>query len=247
MWKAKDWSIENKKASVSSTPQQMQFCVSYGPYWSVGALSGWLERVQRKALRLCLGLPSTAGSEVMEMASGTIPLDLRFAEIAIRDIGKIAAKRNDEPVKKLLNDCLESETDHGRHVTALGKAISQAEEMKRETGTIVLIFQPEPEYEKGHLMMAVATLAYWSTLGSSKSRSKEQEQFGRQVVEKLARDTVLAFTDGSCLSNPGPCGAGAAIFPPDMDWVELRRPVAVYGSILLAEAGGHSFCIGICP
>ena len=59
------------------------------------------------------------------------------------------------------------------------------------------------------------------------------------MVEKLARDTprdtVLAFTDGPCLSNPGPGGAGAAIFPPDMDTVQLRMPFAVYGSIILAE------------
>ena len=85
--------------------------------------------------------------------------------------------------------------------------------MKSDTGTNVLILQSEPKYKEGHLMMKVATPAYWSTLSSSKSRSKEQEQLGRQVVEKLAPDTprgpVLAFTDGSCLSNPRPCGAGA--------------------------------------
>ena len=73
-------------------------------------LSPW-ERVQRKG-PLCLGLPSTAGREAVEVASGTI--DLRFAEIAVRDIEKGAEKRNDEPVKKLLNDCLKSETSQGR-------------------------------------------------------------------------------------------------------------------------------------
>ena len=46
----------------------------------------------------------------------------------------------------------------------------------------------------------------------------------------------FAFTDGSCLENPGPCGAGAVIFfPDDLRGVELTRPVAARGSILLAE------------
>ena len=77
-----------------------------------------LERVQRKALCLCLRLPSTACREAMEVASGTIPLDLR-------DIGKTAAKRNDESVKKLLNDYLESETGQSRHVTPVGGIITE--------------------------------------------------------------------------------------------------------------------------
>ena len=84
----------------------------------------------------------------MEMAPGTIPLDLKFAEIAIKNIGKIVAKRNDEPVKMLLKDCLESETGQGRHVTPIGKAISQAKEMKREKEKNVLTVLPEPEYEE---------------------------------------------------------------------------------------------------
>ena len=61
----------------------------------------------------------------MEVASGTIPLDLRFAEIAMRDIGKTAAKRNDESVKKLLNDYLESETGQSRHVTPVSGIITE--------------------------------------------------------------------------------------------------------------------------
>ena len=48
--------------------------------------------------------------------------------------------------------------------------------------------------------------------------------------------STIAFTDGSCLGNPGPCGAGAAIFLPDSnEEVELTRPVSARGSILIAE------------
>ena len=86
----------------------------------------------------------------MEVASGTMQPDLRFAEVAIVDFGNNMAKRNNEPAKKLLNDSLELETGQDRHVTPIGKAISQADEMKRETGTNVLIVQSEPEYQEGH-------------------------------------------------------------------------------------------------
>ena len=48
-------------------------------------------------------------------------------------------------------------------------------------------------------------------------------------------DTTFAFTDGSCIPNPGPCGAGAIIFPSVGEPVLLKQAVSKLGSILLAE------------
>lgn len=62
-----------------------------------------LGKVQRKALlTMCLNMPSTARREALEVATATLPLDLRFAEITVRDMGNIAAKRQEEPLKQLL-------------------------------------------------------------------------------------------------------------------------------------------------
>ena len=48
--------------------------------------------------------------------------------------------------------------------------------------------------------------------------------------------TAVVFTDGSCLGNPGPCGAGACIFHPGTsEPVLLKQPVSSKGSILLGE------------
>ena len=52
-----------------------------------------LVNIQRKALAICLDLPWTSSRKAMEVAAGVVPLDLRFCEIAIRDVAKIAAKR----------------------------------------------------------------------------------------------------------------------------------------------------------
>ena len=40
----------------------------------------------------------------MEVAAGVVPLDLRFCEIAIRHVVKIAAERQDDPLKNQLNE-----------------------------------------------------------------------------------------------------------------------------------------------
>ena len=56
---------------------------------------------------------------------------------------------------------------------------------------------------------------YWQNLGSSKSRTKNQDAQSREIIEKIIEgcdeNTVIAFTHGSCLGNPGPCGAEACI------------------------------------
>ena len=50
---------------------------------------------------------------------------------------------------------------------------------------------------------------YWLTLGSSKSRTTDQERLSRDLLTNIIgscnTDTIVCFTDGSCLGNPDPC------------------------------------------
>ena len=75
-------------------------------------------------------------------------------------------------------------------------------------------------------------------MGSSNTRTKEQEIKGRDLIlQKITETTeniAIAFTDGSCLDNPGPCGAGTIVFVEE-ETTELKQPVCKRGSILLGE------------
>ena len=82
-----------------------------------------LENIQRKALAICLDLPWTSSREAMEVAAGVVLLDLRFSEIAIRDVAKIAAKQQDDTLKIQLNKYTEEFLD--KVETPLGLAMSQ--------------------------------------------------------------------------------------------------------------------------
>ncbi|MEW8547348.1 MAG: ribonuclease H family protein, partial [Candidatus Thiodiazotropha sp.] len=200
-----------------------------------------LEAVQRKALALCLSLPSTAALDALEVAAGIPPLNLRYCEIAIRDVAKIAAKRSTYPLKAKLDECThDSLLWNEKYVSPMGMAISQASEMKRTTGTSLEFIQPEPEYSDGAFVRSLDKPSYWSQLGSSKNRSTDQQEKGREVIAKLMQDgpeqCILCFTDGSCVPNPGPCGAGAVLYiPGSQEEICLKRPVTAHGSILLAE------------
>ncbi len=76
--------------------------------WSPTADISPHARKQRKALALCLGLPQTVGREAMEVASGTLPMDLRFEETQVRELCKLMAKNVTKPVKKQLVKSLEN-------------------------------------------------------------------------------------------------------------------------------------------
>ena len=60
----------------------------------------------------------------------------------------------------------------------------------------------------------------------------------KYLIGDPANTPIVAFTDGSCQGNPGPCGYGAVLYPGDNEGISLKRPVlavAQRGSILLAE------------
>ena len=80
----------------------------------------------------------------MEVAAGVVPLDLRFCEIGIRDVAKIAAKRQDDPLKIQLTKYTEEFWD--KVETPLGLAMSQVVEMKTFTGIGIDFVEPEPEF-----------------------------------------------------------------------------------------------------
>ena len=126
-----------------------------------------LENIQKKALALCLDLPVTASREAMEVAAGVVPLDLRLCEIAIRDTAKIAAKRQDDPLKCYL-DKYRNEDVWDSTETPMGKAMSQVVEMKTVTGIGLDFMEPEPDYAQNSFVRTIEKPSYWSQLSYSK-------------------------------------------------------------------------------
>ncbi|CAG2237097.1 unnamed protein product [Mytilus edulis] len=174
-----------------------------------------LNAIQRKGLALCLNQPTTASIEALEVVAGILPLDLKREEADWKNIN--------EPEKI---------------ISPIGKMVLQSEDMKRSTEIDSDCI--ESQFEFRGLAASKSPPEYWKNLGSSKSRSEEQAFQGKTIIlekiHQLKKNTTLAFTDGSCKGNPGPCGAGAAILISNStEHVELTQPVSNRGSILLGE------------
>ncbi|CAG2186846.1 unnamed protein product [Mytilus edulis] len=192
---------------------QLYFClirsvVEYScPAWQVAEQKDLqkLDRLQRKALTLCLDMPSTSGRAALEIEAGVLPIDLRIEEIAIREIAKIQSKSIKEPIKQQLINYQE-EIGHDIHITPMGKALCQSFEMEKETGININLIEPEFTYRLGETSRTKTTPSYWNRLGSSKSRTSEQKKLCITVMTELigntANDQATAYTDGSCMGNP---------------------------------------------
>ena len=124
-------------------------------------------------------------------------------------------------------------------MSPFGVAYMQLNETISNTGIDIRAVEPEFSYLQ-YLQPTKERPEYWNNLGSLKSRSVIQPEEARNVIEKVAKeagtDVVSGFTDdGSCRSNLGPCGAGACLFFPSQERIDLHQPVARRASILLGE------------
>ncbi|CAG2201657.1 unnamed protein product [Mytilus edulis] len=205
--------------------------------WQIGTSTNLhkLDEVQRHGLALCLNMPSTSSLEVLQIIGGVLPLELRREEIAIRELAKITSSFTTVPIKKKLENW-KTESNPETYISPIGKMILQADDMKKETS--IEVNNIEQQYECRGMCAIRRAPEYWTTLGSSKTRTSEQAIEGQRLIkqqlEELPPNTTVAFTDGSCMGNPGPCGAGAIIYNNEEEET-IQYPVSNRGSILLAE------------
>jgi len=197
-----------------------------------------LEKVQRKGLALCLGVPLTAGVEALEVEAGVRPLDIRREELAIRQAAKIMMKDGSTLIKQKWENFIDREETE-RKVTPFGAIEIQVADMCSNTGISLHNLEKGFTYVDA-LQPTRRAPEYWHNLGSSKTRTADQNVIAKEIISRMVEScdstTVVAFTDGSCLGNPGPCGAGACVYPPGgAQPVHLKQPVSVRGSILLGE------------
>ena len=148
-----------------------------------------------------------------------------------------------DPIKKCLLSCQSSLQEQSREkiIIPFGQMLQQIMDMTSSTNLSLKSIEPETNYLE-YLQPSMRRPEYLSNLGSSKNRTSAQEVESRNVVENLTKNsistcihTILAFTDGSCRGNPGPCGAGSYVLLPNSDAVELKQPVSKLASILLGE------------
>ena len=164
------------------------------------------------------------------------PLRIRLDEVLQQEYLRIC-RRQDDPLFKVLQSCLKSQQFMNHRVLTPVHMISMA---SRETSRHVDFTNVEQATVEKTEHVTLENFTEFKllpdTVGSSKSRSSDQAKTARTTVINYLQSTapheVIAFTDGSALGNPGPCGAAAAVYigSMDADPVELSCPVSKHSS-----------------
>ena len=166
------------------------------------------------------------------------PLEVSRTELSLREVARILSKDVDVPIRSSWENWLESKKTE-KYISPFGKMLLQLEDITAETGNKHISLEPDFSFRET-LYPTINKPEYWSRLVCSKSITQTQQDESGAVIsgtlEACSLDTLIAFTDGSCQSNPGPCGAGACVYlPHETSPIFLKQPVSKHNSILLGE------------
>ncbi len=174
-----------------------------------------IERAQRIALLKITGCTSSTPTEALEVLTNTLPIQLRLTESACLEFIRLSRKSDTHPCFKMLDNPSQKPTFQNvptpvQYMKA--NFYNTVKGVKLENLEKSLGFQKE--YMRGR--QALTDNAVGPNLGNSKSRTAEQKmeatRLAAQYLSSLPKSTLVCFTDGSALGNPGPCGAGAIIY-----------------------------------
>ena len=206
---------------------------SYPAWCTTGSIES-LERVHHMALVKVTGCLNNTATETLEVLSGIPPLNVRFTEVLAQEGVRLCQKKEDNPLKKLITSDL---PPPGAGVSLKPSHLIKKALRQTSRQLDVTLVEEEPTQKVQNLFSSTLDkkLIAWHGLGNSRTRTQEQIKHAKALTTNFLidlGDTAIAFTDGSALKNPGPCGAGATIYPIGIDCqpILLQRPVSPYST-----------------
>ncbi len=197
-----------------------------------------LGRFQRIALIKATGCLNSTPTNSLEVISGCMPLNLRLKETLAQEYVRIMRKPDDSLIKQSLHQSLSHPFTPGIPMAA---HLMQAAYRPTSRTIDIQKVETEPSLLTTFSSQITTRPITDRELGSSTNRTQEQILLAQSAttahLSQLPPSTLIAFTDGSALHNPGPCGASAVIFTHglSMQPTVLQRPVSKHSSSYHAE------------
>ncbi|XP_014669984.1 PREDICTED: uncharacterized protein LOC106810992 [Priapulus caudatus] len=181
-----------------------------------------LERVQRIALLRASGTLNSTPTAALEVMTNVPPLRIRYEEILAQEFIRIHRKPHTNHLRSMVLQHLDDRSymDH-RILTPLHQIKMAVKDLCREFDPRRVDHELVYLTERMHSSIVIRATNTWQTLGNSKTRTSIQASAARKITQQQNSETdnnwIIAFTDGSALGNPGPCGASAIIYANGMD------------------------------
>ncbi len=202
-----------------------------------------VERAHRIALLKITGCTNGTPTEAMEILTNISPIQLRLKETTCLEFLRLCRKPENHPSFTILNNpCARAKYLQVQTPVNIMKA--NLYNVAKDINPASLEKYPSCDPSLSTEAPIKADLDVGSDLGSSHSRSREQIQQARtQCADYLSNlpNSIVAFTDGSALGNPGPCGAGAVIYPNGLD----SHPLSLHSPVSKSSTSYHGELKGI--
>ncbi len=203
-----------------------------------------VERAHRIALLKITGCTNSTPTEAMEILTNIVPIQLRLKETSCLEFLRLCRKPENHPSFTVLdNPCAKAK--YLRVQTPVNIMKANLHNIARDLNPALL---EKFHCTDNHLIRDTPIKAELDTgqnLGSSHSRTKDQTDQARthcaNYLANLPESTMISFTDGSALGNPGPCGAGAVVYQNGLD----SHPVSLHCPVSMCSTSYHGELKGI--
>ena len=186
--------------------------------WSTASQSALckLDQVQRKCLLRISGADYSTPSSSLEILCHIPPLRVRLDEVLQQELLRICRTQKD-PVYKIYYKLSTSKQHLDYKILSPIHMMNMAGRETSRCGNFhsveqVLPFQTSQTFSSNLKELKLLP----DNIGNSRTRTMQQALSAKLTVIKYLQNMlpteVIAFTDGSALGNPGPCGAGAVLF-----------------------------------
>jgi ribonuclease HI len=203
-----------------------------------------VEKIQRQALLRATGAFVSVPSSALEVISKIQPLRLRLQEVLIMNYTKIYSMKGDDPLKVLISNLQEDEIFMDHRVLTPLHILKIA---LRDCPVMQFIKDVEPQTDPSMKRLTSALPSVHGLeekMGSSGNRTKAQadaaKEATKEMINRLPSREPKVFTDGSALTNPGPCGGAAVCYTQGMmsEPIVLKSPVSFFSTSYHGELVG---------
>ena len=185
--------------------------MEYGAPMIVSALpecSREFDKIQRHAMIKASGCLGSTSTDTLEILTNTPPIDLHLKMRQAQEVVRISAKHEDDPIREEFNTWIGGGNTIGRKPTIFHLLMCRFREMSGR----LQFDSVEKDFKYSKDLMGLIKVKGKVEDEDFVNTKSDQVNNVIEILSQIKENEVVIFTDGLALGNPGPTGAGAAVY-----------------------------------
>lgn len=194
------------------------------------------QSVQRSAMLKATGCMPSTSTDTLEVLSNTVPIGIHLKLRQAQELVRIAQKTENDPLKDDFDTWTVKRIPASHKPSAFSILMSRFIEYKGDFE----LENIEKEFTYDRKILGLSRTKEKTNFEEFNKRKDDQVEAMQAILNDCQEHGVLLFTDGSSLGNPGPTGAGAAVYLQGYrsNPVLLKKSVSTYSNNYSGEIVG---------